>query len=145
MMRVLVVSPHPDDETLGCGGTLLRHQTEGDEINWLIVTSMQHAYGYSKDKIAARNSEIEKVKERYSVFGFYCMKIPTTQLDTTPMKDLVEQINKAFHDIKPEILYLPYRNDVHSDHTIVFDAVASCTKWFRFPFIKKILAYETLS
>ena len=38
-MRVLVVAPHPDDETLGCGGTLLRHKNEGDMIYWNIVTS----------------------------------------------------------------------------------------------------------
>ncbi len=39
-MKILVIAPHPDDETLGCGGTLLRHKAEGDEIHWLIMTKM---------------------------------------------------------------------------------------------------------
>ena len=37
-MRVLVVAGHPDDEALGCGGTLLKHKKDGDEIFWLIIT-----------------------------------------------------------------------------------------------------------
>ncbi|MEC7865992.1 MAG: PIG-L family deacetylase, partial [Pseudomonadota bacterium] len=40
MNKVLVISPHPDDETLGCGGTLIRHKKEGDEIHWLIMTNV---------------------------------------------------------------------------------------------------------
>ena len=39
MSNVLVVAPHPDDETLGCGGTLMNHISQGDTINWLIMTS----------------------------------------------------------------------------------------------------------
>jgi len=38
--KILVVAPHPDDETLGCGGTLLRHKKNGDEIYWMIVTNI---------------------------------------------------------------------------------------------------------
>src|SRR5690606_29742387 len=44
-----------------------------------------------------------------------------------------------------EILYLPNRSDVHTDHRIVFDAGAACAKWFRFPKVRQVLAYETLS
>ena len=42
---VLVIAPHPDDETLGCGGTLLRHLGQGDDIDWLIVTSVREEDG----------------------------------------------------------------------------------------------------
>lgn len=47
---VLVVAVHPDDETLGCGGTLLRHAANGDRIHWLIVTDMTSEF-YSPDRI----------------------------------------------------------------------------------------------
>jgi LmbE family N-acetylglucosaminyl deacetylase len=51
----------------------------------------------------------------------------------------------VFSEIKPNIVYLPFSGDVHSDHRVVFDAAASCTKWFRSPWIKRVLVYETLS
>ena len=61
------------------------------------------------------------------------------------IKKLLEQISKIFQDIKPEIIYVMNRSDAHSDHRIVFDAVMSCTKSFRYPYIKKVLMYECLS
>ncbi|MBA7592854.1 hypothetical protein ES708_35050 [subsurface metagenome] len=54
-------------------------------------------------------------------------------------------MSKVLFEIKPEIIYLPNRSDVHTDHQITFKTAYSCTKNFRYPFIKKILMYETLS
>ena len=65
MNNILVISPHPDDETLGCGGTLLRHNSEGDHIFWLNITSINENEGWPLNKIKQRDTEIEKVsKER---------------------------------------------------------------------------------
>ena len=52
MSKVLVVAPHPDDETLGCGGTLLRHVAEGDSVHWLIATAMRTDAGYEVADVA---------------------------------------------------------------------------------------------
>lgn len=145
MSKVLVVAPHPDDETLGCGGTLLKHKEQGDEIHWLICTHIHQQYGYALDRVVQRELEIEKVKSLYGFTSLTHLKYPTSRLDTIPMTELVETIGNVFREIQPEIIYLPYRGDVHTDHAVVFDAVISCTKWFRYPFVKKVLAYETLS
>ena len=59
MNKVLVVATHPDDETLGCGGTLLKHKKNGDEIYWMIVTKMLKKYGYTHNQISKKNKEIE--------------------------------------------------------------------------------------
>jgi LmbE family N-acetylglucosaminyl deacetylase len=48
MNTVIVIAVHPDDETLGCGGTILKHKAGGDSINWLIVTSMKEDCGFSR-------------------------------------------------------------------------------------------------
>ena len=60
MSKVLVVSAHPDDETLGCGGTLLKHKANGDEIAWLIATNMTKDLGFSDNRIAERQKEIQQ-------------------------------------------------------------------------------------
>ncbi|MFD1037188.1 PIG-L deacetylase family protein [Virgibacillus byunsanensis] len=143
MKKVLVVAPHPDDETLGCGGTLLRHYQEGDEVHWLIVTDMKG--GFNKEKINLRKLEIEEVGKNYQFKSITQLDFSTTTLDEAPMRDLVTSFSEVVQIVKPEIVYLPYRGDVHSDHKYVFDAMIACTKWFRYDFIKKILVYETLS
>jgi N-acetylglucosamine malate deacetylase 1 len=141
----MVVAPHPDDETLGCGGTLLRHKQEGDEIHWLIMTSMDHKSGFSSERIVQRDKEIKIASTIYGFESVSRLDFLTIELDTYSTKDLIGKISECFQKIEPEIIYVPFRNDIHSDHKIVFDSVASCTKQFRYPFIKKIRAYETLS
>jgi LmbE family N-acetylglucosaminyl deacetylase len=61
------------------------------------------------------------------------------------MSELIEKISKVINDVKPNIIYLPFRGDIHSDHRRIFDASYSCTKSFRYPFVKKIYMLETIS
>jgi LmbE family N-acetylglucosaminyl deacetylase len=145
MNTVLVVAPHPDDETLGCGGTMLRHVEQGDTVYWLIVSHISEDLGFDSEKIERREHEIERVAKRYGIKHPINLKFPTTRLDVQPMNELVDAIGNVFQEVEPEVIYVPYRNDIHTDHAVVFDAVASCTKWFRYPSVRRILAYETLS
>ena len=59
-MRTLVVAPHPDDELLGCGGTLLRRVAEGGTVAWLLMTAITEENGWSSERIEQRASEIAK-------------------------------------------------------------------------------------
>ncbi len=145
MSRVLVVAPHPDDETLGSGGTLLRHRNDGDEIHWMIMTRISESAGYSKESVESRKNEIADVAKTYGFSSIHQAKFETTTLDTIAKRELVEEVSSVMNSVKPEIIYVPYRNDVHSDHKVIFDVVAACTKSFRYPFIRKVRAYETLS
>jgi LmbE family N-acetylglucosaminyl deacetylase len=58
---------------------------------------------------------------------------------------LITKISSVVNKVKPNIIYLPFKGDVHSDHKYIFNAAYSCTKSFRYPFIKKIYMMETLS
>jgi len=145
MKKVLVVAPHPDDETLGCGGTLLRHINDGDEVSWLIVSKITQAQGFSGDRVASRTSEINQVSAEYNFKSVHHAGFDSMALDTYSKKDMVGTLAGLINEVKPEVIYLPYRLDAHSDHEVVFDAVASCTKWFRYAFVKVVRAYETLS
>ena len=145
MKRTLVVAPHPDDELLGCGGTLLRRKSEGSELGWLIVTGISEAHGFSRLQVEQRDSEIEQVRTGLGVDQLYNLRLPTTRLDTLPISDLISSFSEVFKDFKPVEVLTPHKGDIHTDHQIVFKAVASCTKWFRHPSINSVMAYETLS
>ena len=145
MSTVVVVAPHPDDETLGCGGSILRHCDEGDKVHWLIMTSMTEEGGFKKEDIETRQNEIERVAELYGFTSVKQAGFKTAELDLVAKKKVVQVTSDFFNDVKPDIIYLPFSNDVHSDHQVVFDAVTACTKTFRYPYIKNVRAYETLS
>jgi len=140
MNKVLVVAVHPDDETLGCGGTLFKHKDSGDEIHWMIATGVEELEGVSQ-----RNIEIDKVVELYDFDSVHRLKLLTTKVDEYSMSELIARISLVVKKVKPNIIYLPFKNDIHSDHKYIFDAAYSCTKSFRYPFIKKIYMMETLS
>ena len=144
-MKTIVIAPHPDDEVLGTGGTLLRRKAEDETIAWLIVTGITGEMGWSEEKINQRAHEIKRVTELFGFDSVFELNFPTTQLDQVPMSDLVAAISNVFKKFEPEEVFVPHPADVHTDHRIVFDAVASCTKWFRYPSVKRVLAYETLS
>jgi LmbE family N-acetylglucosaminyl deacetylase len=142
---VAVVAPHPDDETLGCGGALLRHVAEGDAVHWIIFTGISTQLGFSEERVRSRDEEILRVGEAYGFAGTHRLNFPTMQLDRTPMADLVGALGDVVKRLGVHTLYVPYRNDVHSDHAAVFDACAACAKTFRYPSIRSVRAYETLS
>jgi len=142
---ILIVAPHADDETLGCGGTILRYLKEGFLVHWLLVTSMSKDSGFSDEQINARASEIKQVYEAYGFESIHLLGYPPAQLDLIGKGELVDKISDVVNKIQPFEVFTVYRNDSHSDHQAVFDAVLSSTKSFRYPFIKRVLAYETMS
>ena len=143
--KTLVVAPHPDDEVLGVGGTLLRRKAEGVKVAWLIVTAISFQSGWSEKKVKQRAEEVKRVTEFFDFDEVFTLNFPTTQLDRIPMSELVAGISAVFKSFAPEEVFIPHPSDVHTDHRMVFNAAASCTKWFRYPSVKRVLAYETLS
>lgn len=145
-MRVLVISVHPDDETLGCGGTILKHRMAGDSICWLIVTQA-HEPRWSRETIQRKAIEVEKVTSAYDFERVITLKMPTTQLDTLPHGELMVRISEAISEARPECVYLIHGGDIHTDHRIVFETTMGVLK----PFysgrhkVRRILCYETLS
>jgi LmbE family N-acetylglucosaminyl deacetylase len=143
--RTLVVAPHPDDEILGCGGTLLRRKNEGGVVGWLVVTGMTEEAGWPVEQIRLRDEEIAKVVAMVGFDAVFNLRLPATRLDELPMSELVSAFSSVFKSFEPEEVLVPHRGDVHSDHRVTFDAVAACAKWFRYPSVRRVLAYETPS
>ena len=144
-MKTLVIAPHPDDETLGCGGTLLRRKAEGADTAWLMVTAITEEGGWPIEQVNQRDTEIDRVAELYNFNSVFRLDFPTARLDSFPIADIIGGIAEALQKFQPSELMIPHPADVHTDHRVVFDAAAACSKWFRHNYVKRVLAYETVS
>lgn len=142
---ILAIAPHPDDETIGAGGSLLRAKAMGREIHWLIVTGITTAQGWPAEKVERRALEIERVAKAFDFDGVHRLDLPAARLDAVPQGDLVAALAKVVAEVSPETLLYPHRGDAHTDHEVVHDAASACAKRFRYPSVKWSLAYETLS
>ncbi|MDD5929231.1 MAG: PIG-L family deacetylase [Spirochaetales bacterium] len=132
---VCVIAVHPDDETLGCGGTILKHLSNGDKVYCVFVTGGN----------AEQSKLINSVSNKYEFTGSFELNLPELDLADLSLNSIIPKISAVFSEIKPQILYMPNRSDVHSDHKQIFNAVLACTKSFRYPFIEKILMMEVIS
>lgn len=141
MSNILMIAVHPDDETLGCGGTMLKHKESGDSIHWLICTETSKGNAFYQTRV----EEIQQVTALYNFDSVHQLGLKTMRVDEYSMSELVQKISAVINQVKPDEIYLPFNGDVHSDHRKIFEAAYSCTKSFRYPSIKKVLMVETLS
>jgi LmbE family N-acetylglucosaminyl deacetylase len=144
-MNVLVICAHPDDETLGCGGTMLKHARSGDSVAWVVVTQA-HEPQWSAETIRTKAVEVQRVAAAYGA-RIVRLGFKSSRLDTTPRSELITAISGAIDEIRPEVVYVVHPGDVHGDHADVFDATLAVLKAFRMGSlgVRRVLAFETLS
>jgi len=144
MARVLVIAPHPDDEVLGCGGTMVKHASEGDEVYLCIVTKA-YPTEWSEDEIGTKRDEVLRANKILGVRKTYFLDLPTVQLDTVPRKKITDVITQVVNEVKPEVVYFPHRGDANSDHQLVFNAAMVSVRPKPDSTILRTLCYETLA
>jgi LmbE family N-acetylglucosaminyl deacetylase len=144
MSKILVIAPHPDDEVLGCGGTILKHARAGNDV-YLCVATKAYTPDWTEDFISNRKREIEKSNEILGIKKTYFLDFPTAKLDTISGKDINEAIGRVIKEVGPETIYIPHSGDLHSDHKIIFHSSLIAARPVYNESVKKILSYEALS
>jgi LmbE family N-acetylglucosaminyl deacetylase len=141
--RVVVIAAHPDDEVLGCGGTIARHVAEGDDVHVLFV-----ADGETSRAIKAQTNRNFMAFDAHKVLG---TKAPQffdyrdQMLDTVPLLDIVRLIEADAKVTNPTIVYTHHAGDLNLDHRIVHQAVLTAFRPLPDSSVKAILAFEVLS
>ena len=142
--RLLVVAPHPDDETLGAGGTIAKFSAQGDEVFVLMVSGHLPPL-YSREDYEITVSEAHSAFDLLGVAKSMFLEIPATMIGDQPIHEFNGRILKIFNEFNPHIVFCPYP-DRHIDHRVVFDSVMVAARPFGIgKDIEILAAYETLS
>lgn len=143
-MNILVIAPHPDDEILGCGGSIAYHVARGDTVYVLVVTRGDPGI-FPPAVIEKTRGELAEAHQVLGVAGVEFLDFPAPKLDSIPGYQIADAIGKTLKRLAPQTLYLPHRGDIHADHRIVFDAALVAARPINGCSVKTILCYETLS
>jgi LmbE family N-acetylglucosaminyl deacetylase len=140
----MIVAPHPDDETLGVGGTIAKYSAQGADIFVLIVSGHLPPL-YSRKDYDKTVHEAQSAFKLLGVSQSEFLEIPATMINSKPLHKVNGRISKIINDFKPHIVFCPYP-DRHIDHRLIFDSVRVATRPVGIGRDIEILAaYETLS
>ena len=144
-MKVLVVSPHPDDEVLGAGGTIARLSGRGHDVTVAIVTRGWEPL-FPKSQVEQVRAEAGKANDILGVKSLRFMDLPVTKLSVMPKHELNAKFELLVDQEEPEEVFLPFFGDRHEDHRQVFDAcMVALRPTAKRRYVKRILCYETVS
>lgn len=151
MKSILVIAAHPDDEILGCGGTIARLNKEGYKITTLIlgegISSRDDVRGVKKRKvdILKLKGEAKRANTILGVKEVFFHDFPDNRFDTVSFLDIVKAIEKIKNNIKPGIIFTHYGKDLNIDHQITYRAVITATRPVKEETVKEIYSFEILS
>jgi N-acetylglucosamine malate deacetylase 1 len=140
--RVLVVAAHPDDETLGAGGTIARHTSDGDEV-WVCLLS--EGASSRHDEVELQKSCAERACEVLGVHKVVFLDFPDQRLDTISLIDIIRPIESCIESLQPDLVYTHFMEDVNQDHRIAYRATLVATRPVAGHSVKQLLCFETPS
>jgi len=144
-MKILVVSPHPDDEVLGVGGTIARFASEGSDVTVTIVTKGWEPL-FPDSQVEQVRGEARAAGNVLGVKSLRFMDLPVTKLNEISKHELNKEFEQLMSEEEPELVFLPFCGDLQEDHRQVFDAcMVALRPAISREYLKQILCYETVS
>ena len=140
--KVLVVAAHPDDEVLGCGGTIARHVNDGDSVTAVIVCEGESLrYGING---VNQNEHSRKAADILGIQDLRSLGFPDQRLDTLTLTDIITPLEAIVREVKPELVYCQFGGDVNFDHKMVFSALLVATRPTE-DYLEAVYAFDTAS
>ena len=145
--KILILSPHADDEILGCGGFISKYSKLNYQINVLVLTNANKGAPeiYPPETIKSLRNEAKTANNLIGTHKLIFENLPAINLNNYPVYKISNIIDKYIAKINPEIVFIPSKNDIHDDHKIIFKAAKVSMRPNREKNLKKILSYEVLS
>lgn len=144
MKKILVFAPHPDDELLGVGGTLIKNIREGNQVYVCIVTKGCPPL-FTKEMVAKNTEDAISCHKAIGITQTFFLDFPAVNLENVDRSELNSKIMSVVSEVHPDEVYLPHYGDMQKDHVVVTEACMVALRPKYFPQVKKILGYETMS
>jgi LmbE family N-acetylglucosaminyl deacetylase len=151
MDSVLVVAAHPDDEVLGCGGTIARHADAGDQVQVLIVAEGATSREQQRDRIQATDalSALAQAAQQAGAIlgakGVELLALPDNRLDSLDRLDLIKKIEESIARHQPQVVYVHHAGDVNVDHRRLHEAVVTACRPMPGQPVRRLLSFEVVS
>jgi LmbE family N-acetylglucosaminyl deacetylase len=149
-MNILVIAAHPDDEVLGCGGTIARHGNQNDIVHIDILgEGMNSRFGGGQSASPQKMDDLyDQSRKAAKLLGaqepaFH--NLPDNRFDTVPLLEIIQIIEKSIHRRQPEIIYTHHGSDLNVDHGITLKAVLTATRPMQGCCVRQIYAFEVPS
>ena len=145
--KILILSPHADDEILGCGGFISKYSSLKHHVSVLILTNANKGAPeiYSLEQIKKIRNEAKQANILIGTKKLYFENLPALNLMKLPLYKISNIIDKYIKNVNPEIILIPSGNDIHDDHKVIFKAAKVSIRPNKKSKLKKILSYEVLS
>lgn len=145
--RILVVASHPDDEILGCGGTIAKLSKSGNIVKTIILTKgISSRFDSNKNEIIKLQDKLNKSsKAANRVIGVKNLKffdLPDNQFDNKSLLSLTKVIEKEIKNFKPNIIFTHFINDLNIDHQYTSRAVLTAARPQTKNSVDEILFFE---
>ncbi len=149
-MKILILAAHPDDEVLGCGGTLARHAREGHDVSVAIlgegVTSRFHRRKEAaRDEVHALHDTSQRVADFLGARELHAFGLPDNRFDTLPLLEVVKVVEGLLEQVEPEVVYTQHGGDLNVDHAVLYRATLTATRPQTGMPIREVYAYEVPS
>jgi N-acetylglucosamine malate deacetylase 1 len=143
---VLIVAAHPDDEVLGCGGTIAKMVSEGDKVHVaFLADGVSSRSCKSEDKASAllrRRLAAKSACDILGVTSVFFGDFPDNQMDTISLLDVVRQVENLVDKLQPNMLFTHHVGDVNIDHQVVHQAVITACRPQKHHPVKTLLFFE---
>ena len=147
--NILVISAHPDDEVLGCGGTIIKHSKKFNVFSIIAGEGITSRNKKRPKNIKSRLNILKKqalmAAKIMGVRKTFFLSLPDNKLDTLPLLEIIQKIESIILKIKPEIIYTHHHGDLNIDHQIINRAVLTATRPMNKFNVKSIRTFEVLS
>ena len=149
--KILIVAAHPDDEVLGCGGTIVKLSSEGNDVYTLILGEGISSRDEKRNR-KKRGKEIRELKRQahrankgMGVKQVFTHDFPDNRFDAVPLLDIVKVVEKIKNDVKPHMIFTHCKDDLNIDHQITYRAVITAARPLPRETVKEIYSFETSS